>query len=57
MIAVGLATGSALAAAPESPTAVKATSAVPTGRLLRNVLPTHVALALRVDPREARFSG
>ena len=57
MIAVGLATGSALAAAPESSTAAEATSAVPTGRLPRNVLPTHVALALTVDPREARFSG
>ncbi len=30
---------------------------VPTGRLPRDVLPTHVALDLTVDPREARLSG
>ena len=56
-ISIGFGVSGSLAAAPESSTLVKATSALPTGRLPRNVLPTHVALALTVGPREARFSG
>ena len=31
--------------------------AVPTGQLPRNVVPTEVALELKIDPAQPRFSG
>ncbi|MEO6409792.1 MAG: M1 family aminopeptidase [Burkholderiaceae bacterium] len=43
--------------ATKAPAVTKAAIPVPAGRLPRNVMPTHVVLALTVDPREERFSG
>ena len=51
LFAAGGAVGSP--AAPQAPAA----EAVPTGRLPRGVVPTHVGIALRIDPAQARFTG
>ncbi|MEP7282702.1 MAG: hypothetical protein ABI696_12050, partial [Rubrivivax sp.] len=57
-ISLALAAAFTLLLAPaDSAAAAASPQAVPTGRLPRTVVPTHVALELRIDPAQERFSG